>query len=103
MGCASSTAVDAKASRAAWQSFFRLDGLPVSLTVEQVQKNLQLRIVGLDCAEELPLLEHAVLKRDLTIKSATLIKIGAHVDQSFELAPFTTAPCASTLCRRSMR
>ncbi|CAE7272387.1 SIRT3 [Symbiodinium sp. KB8] len=92
MGCASSTAEVAKASRAAWQSFFRLDGLPVSLTVDQDQKNLRLRIVGLDCAEELPLLEHAVLKRDLTIKAATLIKIGAHVDQSFELAPVYHSP-----------
>ena len=52
---------------------------------------MQLRIVGLDCAEELPLLEHAVLRRDLTIKTATL-KIGAHVDQSFELAPVYHSP-----------
>ena len=92
MGCANSSPVVPKASRAAWQSFFRLDGLPVSLIVEQVLKNLQLRIVGLDCPEELPLLEHAVLRRDLTIKTATLIKIGAHVDQSFELAPVYHSP-----------
>ena len=34
MGCGQSSFVPPVASRAAWQSFFRLDGLPLSLTVE---------------------------------------------------------------------
>ena len=97
MGCSSSAAVPPEAARAAWQSFFRLDGLPVSLIVEQHERNLQLRIVGLDCPEELPLLELAVLKRDLTIKTAVLMKIGAHVDQSFELAPVYHSPVRAYL------
>ena len=99
MGCSSSAAVPPEAARAAWQSFFRLDGLPVSLIVSQQERHLQLRIVGLDCAEELPLLELAVLKRDLTIKTAVLMKIGAHVDQSFELSPTYHSPVRAYLMK----
>ncbi|CAJ1366588.1 unnamed protein product, partial [Effrenium voratum] len=87
MGCGQSSFVPPVASRAAWQSFFRLDGLPLSLTVEPVQKGLRLRIVGVDSVDELPLLEAALAKREMLIKSGTLIKIGCHVDQSFELIP----------------
>ena len=48
--------------------------------------------MGLDCAEELPLLEAALARRELWIKSATLVKIGCHVDQSFELMPASKSP-----------
>ena len=41
--------------------------------------------MGLDLADELPLLEAAVARREMLIKKATLLKIGCHVDQSFEL------------------
>eukprot|EP00438_Fugacium_kawagutii_P006123 Skav223937 [mRNA] locus=scaffold5701:6143:8185:+ [translate_table: standard] len=101
MGCGFSSSIPPVASRAAWQSFFCLDGLPLSLTVEQVQTNLHLRIVGLDCAEELPLLERAIAKRDFVIKTATLIKIGSHIDQTFELQPLYHAPVRAYLMRRS--
>ena len=46
MGCGQSSFVPPVASRAAWQSFFRLDGLPLSLTVEPVQKGLRLRVAA---------------------------------------------------------
>ena len=101
MGCGFSSSIPPVASRAAWQSFFCLDGLPLSLTIEQVQTNLHLRIVGLDCAEELPLLERAIAKRDFVIKTATLIKIGSHIDQTFELQPLYHAPVRAYLMRRS--
>jgi len=90
MGCnLSSSAVatnEPVVSRAAAQSFFNLDGLPLSLTVVPVDKrSLQLRVVGLDCVEEMMLLEAAFQKRDLALRSAVLLKIGAHIDQTFEL------------------
>mmetsp|Transcript_56231 Transcript_56231/g.131710 ORF Transcript_56231/g.131710 Transcript_56231/m.131710 type:complete len:1318 (-) Transcript_56231:144-4097(-) len=90
MGCGSSSADAASpnevVSRAAAQSFFNLDGLPLSLTVVPVDKKcLQLRVVGLDCVEEMYLLERAFQKRELLLIKATLLRIGLHVDQTFEL------------------
>ncbi|CAK9116695.1 unnamed protein product [Durusdinium trenchii] len=50
-------------------SFFKLEGLPLSLTVVKLDNSrLELRIVGLDCPEELQRLE-----------------VGSHIDQTFEL------------------
>jgi len=91
MGCTASapatpTPAETGVSRAAAQSFFNLDGLPLSVTVVPVDKrSLQLRVVGLDCVEELYLLEAAFAKRELSLKSATLLRIGQHVDQTFEV------------------
>ena len=103
MGCGQSSSVPLAASKAAWQSFFRLDGLPLSLTVEESKKNLHLRIVGLDCVEELPLLEAAIVKQDLLIKTATLIKIGSHVDQTFELMPLYHSPVRKYLSKPKLK
>lgn len=45
------------------QGFFKLEGLPLSLTVVKLDNSrLELRIVGLDCPEELQRLEVALQK-----------------------------------------
>eukprot|EP00435_Cladocopium_sp_Y103_P030379 s901_g7.t1 len=88
MGCCRSTAFNDHAiSVASAQSFFKLEGLPLTLTVVQLDNSrLELRVLGLDCSDELKRLEAALQKRLLTLRSATLLKVGAHVDQTFELA-----------------
>eukprot|EP00913_Durusdinium_trenchii_P032164 g30118.t1 len=97
MGCCGSTIKDNEISKATAQSFFKLEGLPLSLTVVKLDNSrLELRIVGLDCPEELQRLEVALQKlgqsgtpkerkRRLCLTSGTLLKVGSHIDQTFEL------------------
>lgn len=74
-------------SKVSAQSIFKLEGLPLTLRVVRLDdpNSLMLRVVGLDCPDELQRLEAALHKRLLILRSATLLKVGFHVDQTFEL------------------
>eukprot|EP00931_Biecheleriopsis_adriatica_P054444 TRINITY_DN32038_c0_g1_i1.p1 TRINITY_DN32038_c0_g1~~TRINITY_DN32038_c0_g1_i1.p1 ORF type:complete len:1263 (-),score=281.51 TRINITY_DN32038_c0_g1_i1:128-3916(-) len=89
MGCCSSSAdsqstiVEATGSEA--KRYFKLSGLPVSVSAHAASNGLDLTVVGLDCQEALLQLEVAVRQRGFKIDAATLIWQGDLTDQRFHL------------------